>query len=284
MHFKPNMELLTTWGRAERPGYAPPYIAVFRARDKTLVYCATAHGAHKSFEQINYCFHKWDFDCAVVEVVRDVDSFGRGYLRNELEYAGGVAATMDVPVVLADVPKVDVFYELIKRDAGYLKPLMAEWVLKNARNRLRLKGMTSSLDKEIANFKHFMWRPNMGEIMTADEFMAWFFENFNRSLNPDNISDVAEDAWFRPSHSLETVFNRMHADLNLFVRDPFMLKNIFAAMNKYDTVFATFGEGHFRAQRCVLEHAFGAPEYISDVGASEKINLDDARPNFKVLI
>ena len=48
-------------------------------------------------------------------------------------------------------------------------------------------------------------------------------------------------------------------------RDPFMLRNIAAALNRYDTVFAVFGEGHYRSQRLVLEDMLGKPEYIKTV-------------------
>ncbi|MCL2737346.1 MAG: hypothetical protein FWE17_00590 [Alphaproteobacteria bacterium] len=54
-------------------------------------------------------------------------------------------------------------------------------------------------------------------------------------------------------------------ELELYGRDPFMVKNIVAALNKYEVVLAVFGEGHYRAQRLVLEDIMGKPEYIKDV-------------------
>ncbi|MDR1071886.1 MAG: hypothetical protein LBL21_04560 [Rickettsiales bacterium] len=59
-------------------------------------------------------------------------------------------------------------------------------------------------------------------------------------------------------------YNLLDAELELHGRDPFMLKNIAAALNKFDTVFAIFGEGHYRSQRLVLEDMLGKPEYIKD--------------------
>ena len=53
--------------------------------------------------------------------------------------------------------------------------------------------------------------------------------------------------------------------LNKYGRDRFMLENIAAALNKYDTVFAIFGGGHYEVQRLVLEDMMGKPEYITRI-------------------
>jgi len=63
----------------------------------------------------------------------------------------------------------------------------------------------------------------------------------------------------------KTDYNLMSWELNMYGREPFMLENIVAALNKYDTVLAVFGEGHYRNQRLVLEDMLGQPEYITDV-------------------
>ena len=59
--------------------------------------------------------------------------------------------------------------------------------------------------------------------------------------------------------------NQMSEYLNTNGRDRFMLGNIAAALNKYDTVFAIFGSGHYEAQRLVLEDMLGKPEYITRI-------------------
>lgn len=59
--------------------------------------------------------------------------------------------------------------------------------------------------------------------------------------------------------------NKMCEYLNKWGRDRFMLENIAAALNKYDTVFAIFGIGHYEAQRLVLEDMMGKPEYITRI-------------------
>lgn len=48
-------------------------------------------------------------------------------------------------------------------------------------------------------------------------------------------------------------------------RDRFMLQNIAAALNKWDSVFVIFGGAHFANQRLVLEDMMGKPEYITKI-------------------
>jgi hypothetical protein len=60
-------------------------------------------------------------------------------------------------------------------------------------------------------------------------------------------------------------YNLFAHQIDLYGRDPFMIKNITAALNKYDVVLAVFGEGHYRSQRLVLEDMLGTPEYINSV-------------------
>ena len=67
------------------------------------------------------------------------------------------------------------------------------------------------------------------------------------------------------------------AKLNRQGRDRFMLENIAAALNKYDTVFCILGEGHFISQRDVLDKMFESkPEYIDDF---PKLRTDFGKKN-----
>ena len=58
---------------------------------------------------------------------------------------------------------------------------------------------------------------------------------------------------------------QMSSYLNVMGRDRFMIQNIVAALNRYDTVFAIFGVGHYENQRLVLEDMLGKPEYITQI-------------------
>lgn len=61
------------------------------------------------------------------------------------------------------------------------------------------------------------------------------------------------------------MYQQMAAYVDFYGRDRFMLENIAAALNKYDTVFAIFGSGHYEVQRLVLEDMMGKPEYITRI-------------------
>ncbi len=61
------------------------------------------------------------------------------------------------------------------------------------------------------------------------------------------------------------LLQQMSSYLNVMGRDRFMLRNIAAALNRYDTVFAIFGVGHYEDQRLVLEDMLGKPEYITRI-------------------
>lgn len=61
------------------------------------------------------------------------------------------------------------------------------------------------------------------------------------------------------------IYQQMSAYVDRHGRDLFMLQNIAAALNKYDTVFVIFGAGHYEAQRLVLEDMMGKPEYITKI-------------------
>ena len=61
------------------------------------------------------------------------------------------------------------------------------------------------------------------------------------------------------------IYQKMSAYIDMYGRDRFMLENIAVALNKYDTVFAIFGVGHYEVQRLVLEDMMGKPEYITRI-------------------
>lgn len=80
------------------------------------------------------------------------------------------------------------------------------------------------------------------------------------------------------------------AKLGIQGRNPFMVQNIAAALNKYDTVFCIFGEGHFREQRAVLDDMFGKgpdefitefPDMHTDFGKSKRNMFQNACDKIK---
>jgi len=61
------------------------------------------------------------------------------------------------------------------------------------------------------------------------------------------------------------LYNLMSYNLNKYGRDAYMVKNIAAALNKYNVVLVTMGEGHYRTHRLIIEDMMGTPEYINRV-------------------
>jgi hypothetical protein len=86
--------------------------------------------------------------------------------------------------------------------------------------------------------------------------------NPNENFDKEKLHQILRSGG--PSYK-KGILNKYDADLDLYGRDPFMLKNIAAALNQYDIVFAIFGEGHYRSQRLVLKDMLGVPEYIEFV-------------------
>ena len=85
---------------------------------------------------------------------------------------------------------------------------------------------------------------------------------------PDNQitrPDLAKVFHCGGPNSNGTLYQQMSAYMDRFGRDRFMLQNIAAALNRYDTVFAIFGTGHYEVQRLVLEDMMGKPEYITKI-------------------
>jgi hypothetical protein len=71
-------------------------------------------------------------------------------------------------------------------------------------------------------------------------------------------------------------YNLFAHELDMYGRDPFMIKNITAALNRYDVVLAAFGESHYRSHRLILEDMLGKPEYITAV-PNVRGNFDDIK-------
>ena len=61
-------------------------------------------------------------------------------------------------------------------------------------------------------------------------------------------------------------------------RDPYMLDKISDALNQYDTVWAMFGEGHFRSQYKNLVKWMGKPKYFIEYASGDHSDTSD-RPD-----
>ena len=218
MQFKPKLDLLKYYDEVEQKGFNnPPYVAIYRSGNKTLVYMADRHAKEVSWNMVDWCFSK-KFGLRPDILLTEFENVGRKFddpvlieakaELNTLAHAAFVAAKHKVPVVLSDL---------------------------SASEMMSVIGIKEKRD--------------LHEVL--------------RVSPNSNGSDL----------------QKMGAKLNKEGRNPFMVQNIAAALNKYDTVFCIFGEGHFREQRAVLDDMFGKepdefitefPDMHTDFGKSKR--------------
>lgn len=84
----------------------------------------------------------------------------------------------------------------------------------------------------------------------------------DNQITKDDLHKVFSSGGPNPNGNL---YQKMSAYLDRYGRDIFMIQNIIVALEKYDTVFAIFGVGHYEDQRLVLEDMLGKPEYITRI-------------------
>ncbi len=197
MIFEPNLELLECADRKNPEVSLFPYVAVFQAHGKTLVYMCDKHGANKSYDMIDLCFTTDKSPKPDVMLV-EFENQGREFKSEHfnalsLSYAAVRAAKLNVPVVFADLSRAQMM-DVLRQ---------------------------TSQDSEI-----------------TDDILR---DILQMNTNPD-LSRALCNA-----------------------RDVFMLKNIAAAMNKYNVVWAIFGGAHYINQRRVLSDMFGEPKYVRDI-------------------
>ena len=112
-------------------------------------------------------------------------------------------------------------------------------------------------------------------LLTMSEFKQCVKQDFGFDVSDENISDILNTIpnWNEPNIN-GGITNKIWAETGLYSRNPYMLKEIFKAINKYDNVLVTMGAGHYEEQRIVLEKAFGIPKYIHKFPKSKRIDME----------
>lgn len=279
--FTPNMSLLTTWEKSERTSeeHNQPYIAIFKKDGKTLIYLASEHDSGKTLDMVDYIYTNFKPQIAVVEFERSGRLLKNTCSWNEFEYSTEIASHKNIPVVLADLTFEDKLKILSHKDPGTYQTVQARWMISNAMSDNR----PTTAEKEVYNFEYFMWKPWMPKPMGAAEFKEWFMQIFKEDFDKADLRRTLGKEWRYPL-STGTVLNKLSEDEDILARDPFMIKNITAALNKYDTVYAAFGEGHYRSHRKVLEDMLGKPEYIWDIEYTDRKNCKGFQIKEEVLV
>lgn len=243
-----------------------PMVALFEFDDKKLVYCGTAHDNDISIKTINKCFEDFDIDCVVTEYDKNTTLTipeDMTALQNELEYAALCGMRKDIDVILADTGDKDWLNDLVNISPENARKMQLFFMLDDAHKYKRHFGENFSIERALKNTVYKYWNADLPDPMTKEEFQEYFLEQFGFEITNDNISDIYEQhpEWYAPNKN-GSLINKIWADINMYSRDPHMVKCIFEAVNSHKCVLATFGAGHFDDHRRILEHTFGKPTFV----------------------
>lgn len=282
---KADLSLLQTFEEAQRLAenqYAP-YIALYKKDGKTLIYLATAHNLGITSNMVDYIFANYKPQVAVIEFERSGRHLDSLCSRNEFVYSAQLATDAKIPVVFADLTEDDYNRILIAKDPQYYTTYQALWMARNAMFYEREFNSRTTLSKELVSFEHHGYNSEFGPLMTEDEAKEWFKKHYDIDFDTTSFSEFFSSRDVT-SPSGKSVFNLYSQAGDLYGRDPFMLKNIEAALNKYNIVYAAFGEGHYRAHKKVLDDMMGEPEIILNEGFNRRHVCDAFKVNKEVLV
>ncbi len=267
--FTPKMEKIDTFEEVRPPFYKnkflePPYIAIYKYGNKTLIYLAAAHMNDKTLNMVDYIFDSFKPQAALLENFRgDKTPFKKCY-KMESHYTAAKAEEKAIPIVRSDANQKDVWKKLVKEGnytyydlQGYL---IIRSIVANADNPCKKK----SAREDIATFEKRLHKDEFGKLFTPQELNVWTQKNFGESYDSINFQNYSCARLIFPIKN-GYITNSISIDEDLHARDPFIIKNIAAALNKYDTVLAVFGEGHYQTQQNALKDMLGEPkEYITE--------------------
>lgn len=260
----PNNTLIKTWIDSKK--FEPyPLMAIFEFDNKKLIYIGTEHNTSKSFDAIDYGFVNFDIDCVVTEIEHtctNIEDKSNNNM-NELAYSAYIAQIKNIPYIFADTNFVDWLQTLNK--VSYDKSIIIQtmWILNNALKHKKYFNKKETIQNAFENLKYYLSAIGYNMTFTTEEFKKCVKEDFGYIVSDENISDILEnfENWNEPNIN-GYITNQIWADINFYSRNPYMLKEIFRAINQYNNVLVTMGAGHYEEQRLVLEKAFGAPKYI----------------------
>jgi len=284
MNYASDLSLLDVWADAKNH-VKHPMIATFEFDGKRLIYVGTRHNykhspAPESFYAINYCFDNFNIDCIVTEcahnrTVKDWEQSLGSPDMNELVYAPFIGRRKNIPYIFADSSDQECFSDVVRTDINAIKDMQTFFMIGDAHRYKKCFGKPDTIQHAINNVVHKFWRDSYPAPMDASEFVEYGKQQFGIDINDDNLSDLlsAHPEWNAPDKDGNPI-NRAHAYIDLYSRDPRMLKAMFDAANKHNCVLVTSGAGHFDDQKRVLAAAFGTPKIIYDFPATPRRDLN----------
>lgn len=210
---------------------------------------------------------------------------------NILEYGAAVAKSRGVPVVLADIGRDERQSALNDTFLGHKIDVRAAVAATPKTGRTNMVEafeiqVFNALQEIYPGYKFdrqkllHVFNAGCGENCNAADISvqkllrpnmvrAWN-ENFpDLPIDIDGMNNILNSQWVRDFEFLKQNPNA-YLQMSMRVRDMYMLNQIADALNKNDTVWCHFGEGHFRSQYNNLVKWMGAPKYYIDYANNRK--------------
>ena len=190
--------------------------------------------------------------------------------KHESSYTALKSKQRQIPVVLADLGYgFGVYKRLVEINKNNLILAQVDWIIGNIISYKKMYNQKTTAEREL---KLFNLRAKENNFPTAkiEDIKYWFLNEYGKDID---AADLAEIDFIPKSKGKK--LNVFYYTVGRLIRDPFMLKNIELALNKYDTVFVCFGEGHYRSQKGIIEDSLGVPEYILNVTGKDSLDLRD---------
>lgn len=265
----PDLKLLTTYDKAKHFKY--PLMAIFEFDKKHLIYICSPHNpitkCPEVFDAINYAFKKFDIDCVVTEIkhhYKNIEQDPTSNLgkenANDLSYSAYVAREQNIPYIFADINYQDWL------SFGHNKSIIMQTmiILKNSNAYQKIFKKNDTIDHAFKTYKQTLSNLGYDSKLTPEQFKKSLEKNFVIDTSNGTISKIPE---------IFNTSNKTFAELYLRLRDPYMIKQIFKAVNKYKNVLVTMGAGHYECQRLVFENSFGKPKYIYTFPKSKRLDI-----------
>ena len=292
----PDNNLITYWSDAKK--ITPyPFVAVFEFDNKRLIYIGTKHNmpghlSPESFDAINYAFDNFNIDCVVTEfehTYKNINDRPGTFLgkpdMNELAYSAYIAKTKKIPYIFADTNIADWIQDFEKVSHHKAVILQTMLILKKALNYKKHFNKNDTIKHAFTNVICDLAELGFDMQLTIQEFINCVKQDFGVIVSDENISDILATVknWKEPNiHGHLT--NKIWAEINIMSRNPYMLNNIFKAVNQHNTVLVTMGSGHYEEQRLALEKAFGEPKYIHNFPKTKRFDIEQQILNFSKTI
>jgi len=150
--------------------------------------------------------------------------------------------------------------------SGKTLPIPEITVIELSKEQLLLKKQFLQQDNSVS-YSAFLSTIKNIPFVCADLDKKQMLDILKKRLPNNNLidEDVIKALNSGGPFTTKNIYNFYANEIVRYGRDPFMIKNIATALNKYNTVFASFGHGHYCCQRLILEDMLGEPEYIKEV-------------------